>query len=89
MKKVVTGTMEEWKELKEELKDLKKEVKAIRRCIEKVVMWELRGWRRERGRKEIGGEQGCRKGEQGGGNKEGSGKRRCRDRRIIGERKWN
>lgn len=45
MKKVVTGTMEEWKELKEELKDLKKEVKAIRRCIEKVVMWELRGMR--------------------------------------------
>lgn len=42
MKKVVTGTMEEWKELKEELKDLKKEVKATRRCIEKVVMWELR-----------------------------------------------
>lgn len=49
----------------------------------------IRGWRRERGRKEIGGEQGCRKGEQGGGNKEGSGKRRCRGRRIIGERKWN
>lgn len=45
MKKVVTGTMEEWKELKEELKDLKKEVKATRRCIEKVVMWELRGRR--------------------------------------------
>lgn len=44
MKKVVTGTMEKWKELKEEL-DLKKEVKATRRCIEKVVMWELRGRR--------------------------------------------
>lgn len=45
MKKVVTGTMEEWKELKEELKDLKKEVKATRRCTKKVVMWELRGRR--------------------------------------------
>lgn len=45
MKKMVTGTMEEWKKLKEELKDLKKEVKATRRCTEKVVMWELRGRR--------------------------------------------
>lgn len=49
----------------------------------------MRGWRRERGKKEIGGEQGCRKGEQGGGNKEGSGKRRYRGRRIIGKQKWN
>lgn len=61
MKKVVTGTMEEWKELKEELKeelkDLKKEVKATRRCIEKVVIWELRGRRQEAGEEEEEGKR--------------------------------